>query len=53
MAMQKSNLKGKDFFKPLRILLTGEAHGLELEALFALIAHRLEDIITLKEPASK
>ncbi|GMB96553.1 glutamate--tRNA ligase [Helicobacter sp. NHP22-001] len=47
-AMQKSQLKGKDFFKPLRILLTGQAHGAELALLYPLIAPFLEQILVLK-----
>ncbi|BCZ17492.1 Glutamylglutaminyl-tRNA synthetase GltX [Helicobacter sp. NHP19-003] len=47
-AMQKSQLKGKDFFKPLRILLTGRAHGVELALLYPHLAPFLEQILVLK-----
>lgn len=48
LAMQKSNLKGKAFFKPLRILLTGSSSGLELEPLFAYLRLFLDEILKLK-----
>lgn len=48
-AMQKSGLKGKDFFKALRILLTGESHGLELESVFVYIRLHLKEILKIKE----
>lgn len=48
-AMQKSGLKGKDFFKALRILLTGESHGLELESVFVYIRLHLKEILKVKE----
>ncbi|CRF41158.1 glutamate--tRNA ligase [Helicobacter ailurogastricus] len=47
-AMQRSQLKGKDFFKPLRILLTGQAHGVELALLYPHIVPFLEQILTLE-----
>ena len=51
--MAKSGLKGKDFFKPLRVLLTGQSHGIELELLYPLISHKLSEIIRLKENRDK
>ncbi|SQH71134.1 glutamate--tRNA ligase [Helicobacter mustelae] len=48
-AMQKSTLKGKAFFKPLRILLTGESHGLELDVLFLYLRLHLKEILRIKE----
>ncbi|WP_104696851.1 MULTISPECIES: glutamate--tRNA ligase [unclassified Helicobacter] len=48
-AMQKSQLKGKDFFKPLRILLTGESHGLDLETLFNYLRLHLKEVLKIKE----
>lgn len=48
LAMQKSSLKGKDFFKPLRILLTGSSSGLELEPIFAYLRLFLDEILVLK-----
>lgn len=48
-AMQRSGLKGKDFFKSLRILLTGESHGLELESIFVYIRLHLKEILKIKE----
>ncbi|WP_163555728.1 glutamate--tRNA ligase [Helicobacter suis] len=47
IAMQKSQLKGKDFFKPLRILLTGQSHGLELATLYPHVYPFLDQILTL------
>lgn len=44
-AMQKSILKGKNFFKPLRFLLTGQAHGPELSDLFPYLRFYLHDIL--------
>ena len=35
--MEKSSLKGKKFFKPLRILLTGAEHGPELSKIYPLL----------------
>lgn len=45
--LQKSALKGKNFFKPLRILLTGATHGLELSELYPYLRFFLRDIVTL------
>ncbi|BCD45901.1 glutamate--tRNA ligase [Helicobacter suis] len=47
IAMQKSQLRGKDFFKPLRILLTGQSHGLELATLYPHVYPFLDQILTL------
>ncbi|TLD84502.1 glutamate--tRNA ligase [Helicobacter sp. MIT 11-5569] len=44
-AMQKSGLKGKSFFKPLRFLLTGHTHGPELSDLFPILRLYLNDIL--------
>lgn len=43
--MQQSNLKGKKFFKSLRILLTGNSHGLELNELYPYLRFFLKDIV--------
>ncbi|GMB93562.1 Glutamylglutaminyl-tRNA synthetase GltX [Helicobacter bizzozeronii] len=48
LAMAKSQLKGKDFFKPLRLLLTGELHGVELALLYPHLKPFLEQILVLK-----
>lgn len=48
-AMQKSQLKGKEFFKPLRILLTGESHGLDLETMFNYLRLHLKSILRIRE----
>lgn len=45
--MQKSNLKGKKFFKALRILLTGNSHGLELSELYPYLRFFLRDIVRI------
>ncbi len=45
IAMEKSTLKGKKFFKPLRFLLTGFAHGPELSDLFPILRFYLKDIV--------
>lgn len=45
--MQRTQLKGKKFFKPLRILLTGSTHGLELSEIYPYLRFFLRDIITL------
>lgn len=44
-AMDKSGLKGKNFFKPLRFLLTGHTHGPELTDLFPFLRLYLQDIL--------
>ncbi|MDO5046874.1 MAG: glutamate--tRNA ligase, partial [Campylobacter sp.] len=43
--MSVTNLKGKSFFMPLRILLTNAAHGPELSELFPLIKGNLKEIL--------
>lgn len=48
-AMEQSGLKGKMFFKPLRILLTGDSHGLELDMLFVFIRMHLQKIVMIVE----
>ncbi|PAF48127.1 glutamate--tRNA ligase [Helicobacter sp. 12S02634-8] len=48
IAIKESNLKGKRFFKPLRILLTGESHGLDLGALYPYLKFYLKDILRIK-----
>ncbi|PAF45737.1 glutamate--tRNA ligase [Helicobacter sp. 11S02629-2] len=35
--MEKSGLKGKSFFKPLRIILSGKEHGIELDKIYPVI----------------
>jgi glutamyl-tRNA synthetase len=43
--MQQSGLKGKNFFKPLRILLTGAEHGPELADLYPHMKNLLQGIV--------
>lgn len=43
--MQETGLKGKAFFKPLRLLLTGMEHGPELSQLYPYIKSYLQEII--------
>jgi glutamyl-tRNA synthetase len=43
--MQESGLKGKNFFKPLRILLSGAEHGPELEAMYPFIKNYMAEIV--------
>lgn len=47
-AMRLSRLKGKDFFKPLRILLTGNSHGVELPLIFPYIQSHYQEVLRLK-----
>lgn len=47
--MEKSNLKGKKFFMPLRLLLTSSSHGPELAPLYPLIKPFIKDIIKDKK----
>ncbi|WP_104760979.1 glutamate--tRNA ligase [Helicobacter cetorum] len=47
-SMNLSKLKGKDFFKPLRILLTGNSHGIELPLIFPYIQSHYKEILRLK-----
>ena len=43
--MQKSGLKGKNFFMPLRLVLTNSAHGPELSELYGLLLPFIKDIV--------
>ena len=43
--MDATELKGKGFFMPLRILLTGVPHGPELSELYPLIKPYLKEIL--------
>lgn len=43
--MQQSGLKGKNFFKPLRLLLTGEEHGPELSDLYSYLKNYIKEIV--------
>ncbi len=43
--MEKSGLKGKNFFKPLRILLTGAEHGPEISLIYKYIKPKLKEVI--------
>jgi glutamyl-tRNA synthetase len=43
--MSKSGLKGKNFFKPLRVLLTGEESGPELSLIYPLLKNYLQKIV--------
>ncbi|TQR60223.1 glutamate--tRNA ligase [Campylobacter troglodytis] len=45
--MAKTKLKGKSFFMPLRLVLTGRAHGPELEKLYPLIRSFIKEIARL------
>ncbi|PAF48727.1 glutamate--tRNA ligase [Helicobacter sp. 12S02232-10] len=47
-AMKRSALKGKKFFKPLRILLTGESHGVDLNELYPYLRFYFKDILRIK-----
>ncbi len=44
-AMKESGLKGKNFFKPFRILLSGEEHGPDLALTYPLIKNYLTEIV--------
>ncbi|PAF43813.1 glutamate--tRNA ligase [Helicobacter sp. 11S03491-1] len=46
--MARSNLEGKKFFKSLRILLTGQSHGIDLGELYPHIRLHLKDILQIK-----
>lgn len=48
LAMEESNLKGKEFFKPLRILLTGASHGPDISAMYPHLREILPYILRLK-----
>ena len=43
--IEHSGLKGKNFFKPLRLLLTGEEHGPELSDLYPYLKNYIKEII--------
>lgn len=43
--ISKSNLKGKAFFAPLRLMLTGTLHGPELSELYPLLLPHIKKII--------
>ncbi len=43
--MQKTGLKGKRFFKPLRLLLTGSEHGPEISLIYPLIKNHIKEVI--------
>lgn len=43
--MQKSGLKGKNFFMPLRLVLTNSAHGPELSEFYGLLKPFIKDIV--------
>ena len=43
----KTGLKGKNFFMPLRLLLTGAEHGPELSELYTLIKNDIKEIVNL------
>lgn len=45
--MQKSALKGKNFFMPLRLILTGKTHGPELNELYGLLKPFIKEIVRL------
>ncbi len=45
--MQKTGLKGKKFFMPLRLVLTGATHGPELSDLYPLIKPLIKDLIRI------
>jgi glutamyl-tRNA synthetase len=43
--MKESGLKGKNFFKPLRLLLSGAEHGPELEVMYPFIKNYMAEIV--------
>ncbi len=43
--MENSGLKGKNFFKPLRLLLTGAEHGPELSDIYPYLKNYIKEII--------
>ncbi|TXE81612.1 glutamate--tRNA ligase [Campylobacter peloridis] len=43
--MEKTNLKGKNFFMPLRLVLTGATHGPEMSEIYILIKPFIKEII--------
>ena len=44
--MKLTNLKGKNFFMSLRILLTNQTHGPELSELYPLIKDDIKEIVS-------
>ena len=42
--MQQSNLKGKNFFKPLRLLLTGTEHGPEVKDIYKALKNYIKEV---------
>ena len=42
-----TNLKGKNFFMSLRVLLTGANHGPELKELYPLLRSQIKRIVNL------
>ncbi|OBV29747.1 glutamate--tRNA ligase [Helicobacter sp. CLO-3] len=48
VAMEASGLKGKAFFKPLRILLSGASHGPDIALLYPLLRENLANIMRVK-----
>ncbi len=49
LASTRSDLKGKRFFKPLRILLTGESHGPDLKLMYPYLRLLINDILRIKD----
>jgi glutamyl-tRNA synthetase len=43
--MQESGLKGKNFFKPLRYLLTGAEHGPEVKEIYEAIKNYIKEVV--------
>ena len=43
--IEQSGLKGKNFFKPLRLLLTGTEHGPELSDLYPYLKNYIKEIV--------
>lgn len=43
--MKESNLKGKNFFMPLRLLLTGVTHGPDLSELYVLLKPFIKELV--------
>ncbi len=43
--MKESNLKGKNFFKPLRLLLTGAEHGPDISEIYKHIKNYIGEIV--------
>jgi len=43
--MKESGLKGKNFFKPIRLLLTGVEHGPDVGELYAHLKNYLKEIV--------